>query len=88
MLPVLYRSPLHVCQIRHTLSCRELQGQTLVWLRGRVSSPPLSQAARVETGYLLRCLQRGELLSMPHSRPMPVIDRCRRRLRDYDHEAE
>ena len=37
----------------------------------------MSQAARVEAGYLLRQLQRGETLSMPQSRPMPTIGpRC------------
>jgi phage-related protein len=42
-----------------------------------VKSPPFSQQARLETGYLLRRLQRGELLPMPQSRPMPSIGpRC------------
>jgi phage-related protein len=45
----------------------------LVWLHGEVKTPPLSSVARQETGYLLRRLQQGELLSMPWSRPMPSI---------------
>src|SRR5262249_26421429 len=49
----------------------------LAWLHGEVKSPPLGQAARVEAGYLLRELQRGKSLGMPHSRPMPGIGpRC------------
>lgn len=49
----------------------------LVWLRGEVKTPPFSQDARLEAGFLLRRLQRGELLSLPHSRPMPDIGkRC------------
>lgn len=49
----------------------------LVWLAGEVRSPPFSQNARVEAGVLLRRLQRGEKLTMPHSRPMSVIGaRC------------
>ncbi len=37
----------------------------------------MSPAARIETGYLLRVLQQGELLSLPASRPLPVIGaRC------------
>ena len=49
----------------------------LVWLHGEIRTPPLSSKARVEAGYLLRLLQRGETLSMPHSRPMPAIGpRC------------
>jgi phage-related protein len=45
----------------------------LVWLHGEVKTPPFSPEARVETGVLLRRLQEGENLSLPHSRPMPSI---------------
>ncbi|MGH9836822.1 MAG: type II toxin-antitoxin system RelE/ParE family toxin [Blastocatellia bacterium] len=49
----------------------------LVWLHGEVKTPPFSAAARIETGMLLRRLQRGEMLALPHSRPMPSIGpRC------------
>lgn len=49
----------------------------LVWLRGEVKTPPFSAAARIEAGVLLRRLQRGEKLALPHSRPMPGIGvRC------------
>jgi phage-related protein len=49
----------------------------LVWLSGEIKTPPMSSAARIESGFLLRKLQMGELLSMPHSRPMPLIgSRC------------
>ncbi len=49
----------------------------LVWLHGEVKSPPFSAAARLEAGYLLRRLQRGEALSLPHSRPLPPLGaRC------------
>lgn len=56
----------------------------LVWLHGEVRSPPLSLAARLEAGALLRRLQRGETLGWPHSRPMPSIGaRCHElRIRD------
>jgi len=47
------------------------------WLHGEIKTPPLSAAARTEAGELLARLQRGEVLSMPHSRPMPAIGpRC------------
>ena len=37
----------------------------------------MSQAARIEAGYLLRELQQGKNLEMPHSRPMPSVGaRC------------
>jgi phage-related protein len=45
----------------------------LVWLHGEIKTPPMSAYARVEAGHLLRRLQRGEILSMPESRPMPSI---------------
>jgi phage-related protein len=45
----------------------------LVWLHGEIKTPPFSRAARLEAGFLLRRLQRGERLGMPHSRPMPSI---------------
>jgi len=49
----------------------------LVWLKGEVKTPPFSAEARVEAGFLLRRLQRGESLSLPHARPMPSIgSRC------------
>ena len=52
-------------------------GKPLVWLRGEIKTPPLSAAARIEAGTLLRRLQRGDKLVMPHSRPMPGIGlRC------------
>ena len=49
----------------------------LAWLHGEIKSPPFSKPARLELGFLLRRLQRGEPLSMPHSRPMPSVgERC------------
>jgi phage-related protein len=56
----------------------------LVWLHGELKTPPLSTEARRTAGFLLRLLQAGELLSMPHSRPMPTIGaRCHElRIRD------
>ncbi len=37
----------------------------IVWLHGEIKTPPLSEAGRLEAGYLLRRLQRGERLEMP-----------------------
>lgn len=59
----------------------------LVWLHGEVKSPPLSSAARLETGLLLRKLQRGERLGMPYSRPMPSIGPRCHELRINDESA-
>lgn len=58
----------------------------LVWLEGEVKTPPFSEAARLEAGYLLRRLQQGERLSMPNSRPMPSVGaRCHElRINDVD----
>ena len=56
----------------------------LVWLHGEIKTPPFSSAARLEAGILLRHLQRGEKLALPHARPMPTIGaRCHElRVRD------
>jgi hypothetical protein len=45
----------------------------LVWMHGEITTPPFSDNARIETGYLLRQLQKGSSLSLPQSRPMPSI---------------
>jgi len=56
----------------------------LVWLHGKVKTPPFSAAARLEAGHLLRILQKGRGLSLPHSRPMPAIGRRFHELRVPD----
>ncbi len=44
---------------------------------GEIKTPPFTASARLEAGFLLRKLQKGELLGLPHSRPMPSIGlRC------------
>src|ERR1043166_5485253 len=54
-----------------------MNGRALMILRGQIKTPPMSESARRETGFLLRRLQQGELLALPHSRPMPSIGpRC------------
>jgi phage-related protein len=59
----------------------------LVWLHGEVKTPPFSVGARLEAGILLRKLQQGEKLSMPHSRPMPSIGKRCHELRIDDENA-
>ena len=51
----------------------------LVWMHGEVKTPPLSEAARLQAGFLLR-----EKVAMPHSRPMPSIGRRCHELRIPD----
>ena len=71
------------------------EDKPLVWLHGEVKTPPFGKAARIEAGVLLRQLQQGTVLSLPHSRPMPqvggspqtpkaILKAARRRLREYD----
>jgi phage-related protein len=62
------------------------QSKPLVWLKGEVKTPPFTQEARIEAGVLLRQLQEGEILRLPHSRPMPSVGtRCHElRIRDMD----
>ena len=61
-----------------------IEEKEVVWLGTEVKTPPFSVAARREAGFLLRRLQRGEKLSMPHSRPMPSIGRGCHELRIPD----
>jgi len=58
----------------------------LVWLHGEVKTPPFTKDARLEAGLLLRRLQKGEKIALPHSRPMPSIGaRCHElRITDED----
>ena len=60
----------------------------LVWLSGEVKTPPFSAEARVEAGMLLRRLQRGESIGMPHSRPMPRVGRRCHELRITDNASD
>ena len=59
----------------------------LVWLHGEVKSLPFSAEARRETGMLLRLLQEGEKLHLPHAEPLPGLGaRCGAlRIRDAGH---
>jgi phage-related protein len=56
----------------------------LVWLHGAVKTPPFSAATRIEAGVLLRRLQWGENIALPHSRPMPSIGKACHELRIQD----
>src|SRR6266567_6991817 len=54
-----------------------MNDKSLMVLQGEIKTPPMSEAARRETGLFLRRLQQGENLFLPHSRPMPDIGpRC------------
>jgi len=60
--------------------------KSLMILHGEIKTLPMSREARMETGFLLRQLQEGVQLSLPHSRPMPSIGkRCHElRIQDKD----
>jgi phage-related protein len=60
------------------------QNKELVWFAGEVKTPPFSSEARIEAGYLLRLLQKGESLFMPQSRPMSSIAKGCHELRIND----
>jgi len=60
------------------------QNKPLVWLHSEIKTPPFSIAARIEAGILLRQLQEGSNVSLPHSRPMPVVGRSCHELRIPD----
>lgn len=60
------------------------QVKPLAWLHGEIKTPPFSVEARIETGVLLRQLQEGYKVTLPHSRPMPNIGRGCHELRITD----
>ena len=62
------------------------EGKPLVWRAGEIKTPPFSTAARMEAGTLLRRLQLGENIGLPHARPMPSIGRRCYELRVRDAE--
>ena len=61
-----------------------LPQKSVVWIRSEIKTPPISEAAREEMGRLIRRLQRGLVVTMPHSRPMPEIGRHCHELRVTD----
>jgi phage-related protein len=63
------------------------QPKRVIWLNCEVKTPPFSALARAEAGGLLRRLQDGENLGMPHSRPMPTIGKGCHELRVRDAKA-
>lgn len=65
----------------------ERADKDLYWLHGEIKTPPMTKAARIEAGVLLRRLQAGEVLSMPQSRPMPQIGPRCHELRINDEDA-
>jgi phage-related protein len=62
----------------------ETKNKPLVWLHSEVKSPPFTDKARLEAGFLLRLLQQGESIGLSRSRPMPSIGRNCHELRIYD----
>ena len=61
-----------------------MRERPLRWLHGEVKTPPMGMEARREVGMLLRDLQEGEKLSLPHSRPMSGIGKRCHELRVND----
>lgn len=61
-----------------------LSDKPLLWLVETLKTQPLTFEARLEAGFLLRKLQRGDSMGMPHSRPMPSVGRRCHELRIQD----
>ena len=64
-----------------------MEDKGMFFLHGEIKSPPFSEKAQNEIGFLLRLLQKGEMLSLPHSRPMPSIGPGCHELRVRDGDA-
>ena len=67
---------------------RQVTDKPLLVLRGEIKTPPMSVEARREVGFLIRQLQQGESVGMPHSRPMPGIGKRCHELRVTDKKKE
>ena len=65
----------------------EPRPKRMVFLHGEIKTPPFSEEARKEAGYLLGRLQDGESLKMPSAEPLPIVGpRCGAlRVRDAQH---
>ena len=48
-------------------------------MHDEVKTPPFSKLARLESGFLLRLLQRGEKIVMPHSRKLALSKKLKER---------
>ena len=64
-----------------------MEPKAFIVLHGVIATPPMGTDARVEAGVLLRRVQNGDTLSMPHSRPMPSIGKRVHELRINDTNA-
>ena len=73
--------------VRRKVDGDEPKPKALVFLHGEIKTPPFSDEARRESGYLLWCLQIGETLGMPKAEPLPILGpRCGAiRVRDDQH---
>ena len=63
------------------------ESKVLIWLGGTIATPPFSEQARREAGFLLRLLQQGVLLALPQSRPLPTIGTQCHELRIHDGDS-
>lgn len=63
---------------------KKIIDKPIVWLQNEVKTPPFSKEARIETGLLLRQLQKRKNISLPQSRPMPSIGKKCNELRITD----
>ena len=61
-----------------------MEDKPIIWIKTEIKTPPFSEKAKIEAGILLRRLQFGEKLSMPDSRPMPIIGKSCHELRIKD----
>ncbi len=49
------------------------KNKPLVWLSGKIKTPPFSKKSRKEAGFFLRIIQRGNELCNPPFDPIPEI---------------
>jgi phage-related protein len=86
-MPPVAITPVIMSYLTSAIAAAQQGDKPLVWLHGEIKTPPFSEIGRVEAGFLLRRLQQGEVIGLPHSRPMPIVGvQCHElRINDGDH---
>lgn len=76
-----------MAKIKHENQGERGERKPVAWLHGEIKTPPFSEEGRKEAGDLLRLLQEGEKLNMPHAELLPSLGpRCGAlRIRDEGH---
>ena len=60
----------------------------IFWLGSEIKTPPFSEGARQEAGFLLGRIQEGFIPALPHMRPMPSVGKACHEIRVNSTEGQ